>query len=98
MTAAPGRCVSGRILYSVYTQNTTCSALLLGGLLLDLRNDVLAEHLNRRHHLVVRDRFRRHQELQLIDPNRLMEADRLEAAIRITGHEDTTFHQCVGIE
>jgi hypothetical protein len=27
-----------------------------------------------------------------------MDADRLEAALRITSHKDTTFHQCIGIE
>src|SRR5688572_6301822 len=96
--SGPWHYVSGRRLYSVYPQNINCIPLFLRCLLLDLRNDVLAKHLNRRHDLVVRDRLRRHQELQLIDPNSLMEADRLETALRITGHEDTTLHQCIGIE
>src|SRR5215813_12184789 len=98
MPAAPGVLYVWRPLYSVYIQNSNCTPLFLRRLLLDLRDDVLAEHLNRRHDLVMRDRLRRHQELQFIDPNSLMEADGLETALRITCHEDTTLHQCIGIE
>ena len=38
-----------------------------GGRLLQLRDDVLAEHLDRRHDRVVWHRLRGHQELQLVD-------------------------------
>src|SRR5262245_21295891 len=81
-----------RPLYSVYIQNGNRTPLFLRRLLLDLRDDVFAEHLNRRHDLIMRDRLRRHQELQFVDPNSLMQADGLETALRIARHEDTTLH------
>ena len=63
-----------------------------------LRDDVLAEELDGRHDLLVRDRLRRHQELQLVDAGGLVDGDAPEATLRIAGHEDATVDQCVRVD
>src|SRR5439155_27227598 len=50
---------------------------------LQLRDDVLVEHLDGRHHLVVRDRFRRHQELQVVHARRLVDGDAPQTVVGI---------------
>ena len=59
---------------------------------------MLAEHLDGRHDLVVRNGLGGHEELQLVDAGGGMQFDGLEAALRIAGDGDGAVGQGIGVE
>src|SRR5229473_347155 len=66
--------------------------------LVELRDDVAAEHLDGRHHLVVGHRLGGHEELELVHPGRLVNGDAPQAGLGIAGHEDAAVDQGVGVD
>src|SRR3954470_11225236 len=61
-------------------------------------DDVLAEQLDRLHHLVVGDGFGGHEELDLVYAGLLVQLDGFDALLRVAGYQDAAFTQGASVD